>query len=163
LLDLSQPLRPMRWIVDIPSRTGDRPAAIRRFQATHDPRQIFDRRQIKAVSWPACGHAVCLAARRVIPGSVEERPHPAILPSRGSGPTRRHSCAFGRLRKAPRPAGSKRSATSKGPLPGAGRGSAKPEPPPSPGPQDHRVSAPTVPPPRSAVGAEPIPDRICPD
>jgi hypothetical protein len=74
-----------------------------------------------AVSWPACGHAVSLAACRVIPGTLEERPRPAILPSRGSGPTRRHSCAFGWLRKAPRPAGSKRSATSKGPPPDTDR------------------------------------------
>src|SRR5438132_5044571 len=32
----------MAGIVDVPARTGNRPAAIQRFQAMHDLRQIFD-------------------------------------------------------------------------------------------------------------------------
>ncbi|HEX9111439.1 MAG TPA: hypothetical protein VF845_08165 [Terriglobales bacterium] len=44
--DLGQPLRSMTAIIDIPSRTGNGPAAIQRFQAIHDPRQVFDDRQI---------------------------------------------------------------------------------------------------------------------
>src|SRR5947199_10156660 len=44
--DLSQPLGAMAGIVDVPARTGNRPAAIQRFQAIHDSRQIFDDGQV---------------------------------------------------------------------------------------------------------------------
>ena len=44
--NLSQPLRSMAGIVDVPSCTGNRPAAIHRFQAIYDPRQILDDGQI---------------------------------------------------------------------------------------------------------------------
>src|SRR5437667_9517421 len=36
----------MAGIVDVPARTGNRPAAIQRFQAIHDSRQIFDDGQV---------------------------------------------------------------------------------------------------------------------
>src|SRR5206468_4472418 len=42
-VDLAQPLVSMTGIVDVPAGTGDRPAAIDRFQPTHDSGQIFER------------------------------------------------------------------------------------------------------------------------
>src|SRR5437667_10459752 len=36
----------MAGIVDVPARTGNRPAAIQRFQAIYDSRQIFDDGQV---------------------------------------------------------------------------------------------------------------------
>src|SRR5947199_10734133 len=45
VLHLPQPLRPMAGIVDVPSRTRNRPAAIQRFQAAHDARQILNSRE----------------------------------------------------------------------------------------------------------------------
>ena len=44
-------------IVDVPSRTGNRPAAIQRFQPIHDPRQIFDDGQITPGQFPQHAHA----------------------------------------------------------------------------------------------------------
>src|SRR5713226_6434410 len=46
VFDLSQPLRPMTGIVDVPSRTRNRPATIQRFQTAHDPGQILNRGHI---------------------------------------------------------------------------------------------------------------------
>ena len=40
--DLGQPLSSMPTIVDVPSCTGNRPAAVHRFQPVHDSRQVFD-------------------------------------------------------------------------------------------------------------------------
>src|SRR3984893_13241533 len=40
--DLGQPLCSMTGIVDVPARTGNRPAALHRFQAIHDSREFFD-------------------------------------------------------------------------------------------------------------------------
>src|SRR5229473_8561796 len=45
-LDLAQPRGSMTSIVDVPAGTGDRPAAIDRFQPTHDSGQIFDDGQV---------------------------------------------------------------------------------------------------------------------
>src|SRR6266550_84201 len=45
-VDLAQPLVSMTGIVDVPAGTGDRPAAIDRFQPTHDSGQIFDDGQV---------------------------------------------------------------------------------------------------------------------
>src|SRR6267154_6742467 len=45
-LDLAQPLGSMTGVVDVPAGTGDRPAAIDRFQPTHDSGQIFDDGQV---------------------------------------------------------------------------------------------------------------------
>ena len=46
LSDLAQPLGAMTGVVDVPSGTGNRPAAIHRLQAIHDSRQIFDQGQV---------------------------------------------------------------------------------------------------------------------
>ena len=40
----------MAGIVDFPSGTGNRPAAIQSFQAIHDPGNIFDDGQITSAS-----------------------------------------------------------------------------------------------------------------
>src|SRR5438876_7364020 len=55
--DLSQPLGAMAGIVDVPARTGNRPAAIQRFQAIHDSRQIFDDRQVAPGEFSQHPHA----------------------------------------------------------------------------------------------------------
>ena len=47
----------MTAIIDIPSGTGNRPAAIQRFQAIHDSRQIFDDGQITPRQLPQHPHA----------------------------------------------------------------------------------------------------------
>src|SRR6266566_4526945 len=49
-LDLAQPLGSITGIVDVPAGTGDRPAAIDRFQPTHDSGQIFDDGQVATVN-----------------------------------------------------------------------------------------------------------------
>jgi hypothetical protein len=50
--DLDQPLCSMTGIVNVPSGAGNRSAAIQRFQPIHDPRQIFDHRQITPGQFP---------------------------------------------------------------------------------------------------------------
>ena len=55
--DLGQPLRPMSTIIDISSRTWNRPAPIHRFQPVHDPRQIFDDGQITSGEFPQHAYA----------------------------------------------------------------------------------------------------------
>ena len=62
--NLSQPLRSMAGIVDVPSCTGNRPAAIHRFQAIHDPRQILDDGQITLGQLPQHTHARLAAVDR---------------------------------------------------------------------------------------------------
>src|SRR2546426_7143961 len=46
LWNFPQPLTAMAGIVDVPSGTRNRPAAIQRFQAIHDSGKIFDDGQI---------------------------------------------------------------------------------------------------------------------
>src|SRR5207249_8721890 len=47
----------MAGIVDVPARTGNRPAAIQRFQAIHDSRQIFDDGQVAPGEFSQHPHA----------------------------------------------------------------------------------------------------------
>ena len=56
-LDLAQPLGSMTGIVDVPTGTGNGPAAIHRFQAIHDSRQIFDDGQKTSRQLPQHAHA----------------------------------------------------------------------------------------------------------
>ena len=44
--DLGQPLSSIPRVINVSSRTGNRPAAVDRFQPIHDPRQVFDDGQI---------------------------------------------------------------------------------------------------------------------
>ena len=54
--NFSQPLTAMAGIVDVPSGTGDRPAAIQGFQPIHDPGKIFDDGQITSGEFPQHAH-----------------------------------------------------------------------------------------------------------
>src|ERR1700730_413044 len=54
--DLSQPLCSMTGIVNVPARTGNRPATIHRFQAIHDSGEIFDDGQITPSQLPQHPH-----------------------------------------------------------------------------------------------------------
>jgi hypothetical protein len=57
LRDLSQPLTAMAGIVDVPSSTWDRPAAIQIFQAIHHPGKILDDGQITSGKIPQHAYA----------------------------------------------------------------------------------------------------------
>jgi hypothetical protein len=55
--DLGQPLDSMPRVIDVRSRTRNRPAAVHRFQPIHDQRQIFDDGQITSGQFPPHAHA----------------------------------------------------------------------------------------------------------
>src|SRR5207245_7925330 len=57
LWNFPQPLTAMEGIVDVPSGTRNRPAAIQRFQAIHDSGKIFDDGQITSGSFPQHAYA----------------------------------------------------------------------------------------------------------
>ena len=67
LADLSQPFGPMAGVVDVPARTGNRPAAIQRFEAIHHSRQIFDQGQVAPGQLAQHAHArLAMVNRRKI-------------------------------------------------------------------------------------------------
>ena len=63
--NLSQPLGSMAGVVDVPAGTGDCPAAIHRFQSTHDSRLIFDDGQMTSRQFPQHAHAVLAVVDRL--------------------------------------------------------------------------------------------------
>ena len=52
LRNFSQPLLPMTWGIDLPTRAGNAPASIQRLEATHHPRLVFADGQITTRQLP---------------------------------------------------------------------------------------------------------------